>query len=124
MYLGWVNINCLNLDDTIYFYEKILNLDCIKRYYLDENRELALIKAKNIVLQFIEDQNDQDLNFSPDVAIGIQIDNFEEWLIKLKKHNIKIIDDINTIGNVRFITIQDPSGMNVQLYEDERIIFE
>lgn len=124
MYLGWVNINCLDLDETLNFYEGVLNLECVKRYYLDENRELALVKAKNIVLQFIEDANDLDLKFSPDVAIGMQIDNLEEWLIKLKENDIEIIDDINTIGGVRFITIQDPSGMNIQLYEDQKILFE
>ena len=113
MNIKFVTITVKNLKESIKFYEDVLNLKIAREFSPMEGTNIAFLKGESsAMLELIEYENKsiKDEVSHSKVSIG-----FEE-------KNIKIIrGPINTPGGERFIFIEDPNGVEIEMIEGFKI---
>lgn len=54
---------------------------------------------------------------SQQVMLNFRIDNMDDMIEHLKKHNVKVLDEVETYDYGKFLHISDPEGNRIELWE-------
>lgn len=113
-----VTVKTENIQDSIDFYQWLLELPVVSRYEIPSG-ELAFLGKEETKLEFICERNYKKHGNIEGITVGFRVDNLDDKIEKLKDRNITISPIMMPSANVRFCLFTDFNGMNVQLFEEK-----
>lgn len=110
------------MEESLRFYTEIMRFNVLRRFSPQPGVNIAFLKGKDgglVELIECEDkpQNSQEGTKSI-VSIGISVDNLDKEIENIEENNIQIIrGPIEIPTGERFIFIEDPNGVEIELIE-------
>lgn len=118
MKLLWNTIHVNNLEESIKFYENILNLKISKRFNVGPV-EIAFLKAGEVEIELIKDKEGDNLPHSENISMGFKVDSITTMIEKIKSEGINIHSGpFEPTPHIKFFFIKDPNGVLIQLVEE------
>lgn len=118
MKFNWVTLRVKNLEESIKFYNELLNLEIASKFETDSSKIAMLGEKNGSKIELIEDENIIIENPGNGVSIGIGVKDFEKKIKELKEKNINVSDIVEPMENIKFCFIKDPNNYTVQIVED------
>jgi len=122
MNFKFVTIEVKDLEASLDFYTDIIKLKQQRRFEPREGVEIAFLEDEEgnqlelIENHFIKEELDDR---SSKVQINFDIENIEDTIKFINKQGLKLKDGPVEIPNGRFITLEDPDGVRIGLFESE-----
>ncbi len=118
----WTTIYVKDLDESIAFYCSLLGLQVLKRFPAGPGVEIAFLGngiANETTVELLADCSKSPNNYSEFVSIGFAIESVDAMIDIVKSKNIPVSSGpIETPGS-KFITIKDPNGFCIQLFQQK-----
>lgn len=115
MDLCWVTFKVRNLEKSLFFYTKLLNLDISEEFGSPEHRIVMLGKANEAKIELICEPNTEPDHLGSGVSIGLEIDDLDGIIGVLKENGYKAVGPVSPNPHIVFFFVQDPDGYTVQL---------
>ena len=118
MKLIWSTLHVSDLERSLAFYQDILELPVTRRMDAGPHGQIAFLSAGDVEIELIR-QTDAPVPISGDsISWGFAVASLESFMEKLKVHGIPVLKGpIQPSPFVRFLFIQDPDGMTIQIVE-------
>ncbi|MPM00611.1 Metallothiol transferase FosB [bioreactor metagenome] len=119
MNIKFVTVTVKNLKESIKFYEDILKLEIIREFSPMEGTNIVFLKGESsVMLELIEYENKSIAGSNSRVSIGFEVLDLDNKIKELEEKDIKIIrGPIKTGGGEKFIFIEDPNGVEIEIIE-------
>lgn len=115
----WSTLSVKNLDESIKFYEDILDLRVVNRFPAGPGTEIAFLGGGDTQIELICSGDGGEINTGNDISWGFTVDSLDQALALVKEKGIDIESGpIQPNPHVRFFFIRDPNGMKIQLVEN------
>lgn len=119
MELKWITLLVKNLDESIKFYNEVLNLPIYSKFNAGTNKIAMMGKVNNPKIELIEQKDRRFMNFGEGVSIGLGVENLDEKINELEKLYIEVSEIRSPMDNVKFCFINDPNNYKIQLIEEK-----
>ena len=119
MKLNWVTIKVSDLDKSLFFYKDLLALDIAARFGTEAHQIVMLGHADAPKIELIFEPNTKIENPGNGVSIGLEADDLDQLIDRLKEHGLKPAGPISPNPKLRFFFVQDPDGYGIQLVEQK-----
>jgi len=122
MKLSFVTISVKNMEESLKFYTEIIGLNVLKSFSPQPGVNITFLKDKDGgIVELIEygdkSQASQD-SIKSIVSIGFSVEDLDKEMKILEEKNISIIrGPIKVPSGERFIFIEDPNGVEIELIE-------
>lgn len=117
MQLKWVTIKVSNMERSLLFYTKLLNLEISDRFDSEEHQIAMLGKAEDAKVELICEKNVKIKNPGNGISFGLEADDLDCLIDKLKEQGETVSGPISPNPHIRFFFVKDPDGYNIQLIE-------
>ncbi len=117
MKLNWVTLRVNDLEKSLFFYTKLLNLDIAAKFGGPEHPIVMLGKAEEPKLELIQESHPQIDPSGNGVSIGLEADNLDRLIGVLRENGYQATGPVSPNPNIRFFFVRDPDGYTVQLVE-------
>jgi len=115
----WSTLRVNNLEESLDFYQKIVELKLNRRFKTDENTEIAFLGNGETKLELIDNNENNDVNYGEDISLGFEVDSLEDKMNHLKENSIDIESGpIQPNPNIKFFFVKDPNGLTIQFVEN------
>lgn len=114
---NFIIIGVNSIDESLNFYENVLDFKIEKRLNPNTNTDIVFIKKDNLKIELIkrDDMPPVD-NSNSSISIAFSNDNLENRIKILSDKNIDYLQD--SLGNgMKFLRFEDPTGVGVVIYE-------
>lgn len=118
MKILWTTVSINDMDETIRFYEQVLQVKNIRRFQAGPGREIAMLGEGEAKLEVICDRN-KTAEKIHGVSMGYPVDDLDEKLAALQKMGYEPGPVISPHPGLRFAFLEDPNGINVQFVEEK-----
>ena len=118
MKILWTTVSINDMDETIRFYEQVLQVKNIRRFQAGPGREIAMLGEGEAKLEVICDRN-KNAKKIQGVSMGYPVDDLDEKLAALQKMGYEPGPVISPHPGLRFAFLEDPNGINVQFVEEK-----
>lgn len=115
MDLCWVTFKVSNLEKSLFFYTKLLNLDISEKFGGPEHQIVMLGKANETKIELIWEPDTKIDNRGNGVSIGLEMNNLDSLISVLKEKGYKTVGPISPNSHITFFFVQDPDGYTIQL---------
>lgn len=119
MNLNWVTFKVSNLEKSLFFYSKLLNLDIAAKFGSSEHQIVMLGKADETKIELIYESHSKIDNPGNGVSIGLEADDLDQLIGVLQENGYKTVGPISPNPKIRFFFVQDPDGYMVQLVKQK-----
>ncbi|QQK08812.1 VOC family protein [Miniphocaeibacter halophilus] len=119
MKLKWITLLVKNLDESIKFYNEVLNLPIYSKFSAGANKIAMMGDVNKPKIELIEQKDRRFVNFGEGVSIGLGVENLDKTINELEKLGIEISKIISPMENVKFCFINDPNNYKIQLIEEK-----
>ena len=117
----WVTINVRNMSESITFYEEIVGLAVMNQFTAGPDSEISFLGAGETQVELIHHTGGQEVMFGKDISIGFEVPSLDEMMTLLKEKGIEIkAGPIQPNPFMKFIFIEDPNGVRIQLVEHKK----
>lgn len=112
MNISFVTIPVSSLDDTIKFYQEIMDFDIVTRFGAGPGMEIVFMSdKKGSQLEFIQRGNEK-IEHNGMISIGFYVEDIKATEDYLRKHNVKIVDGpIALPSGVKLMHARDLNGV-------------
>lgn len=122
MKMNFVTIIVKDMEESLRFYTEIIRFNVVKSFSPQQGVNIAFLKGKDGgMVELIEYENkpdDSQRSTKSIVSIGISVDNLDKEIKNLEEKDIKIKQGpIEVPSGERFIFIEDPNGVEIELIE-------
>ncbi|WP_017413804.1 VOC family protein [Clostridium tunisiense] len=115
----WSTLKVKNMEESLKFYEEILNLKVNRRFNAGPGIEIAFLGDGETKIELICDKNNEDINVGKDISWGFQVDSVDKMISFLKEKGIAIADGpIQPNPHTKFFYVIDPNGLKIQFVEN------
>jgi len=115
----WSTLYVKDMDESVKFYEEVIELSVNQRFAAGPGMEIAFLGQGETKIELIFDPSKNNIDPGHDISWGFRVASLDETMKFLKDRGIKIIaGPIEPNPNTRFIYILDPNGMKIQLVEE------
>ncbi len=112
----WTTLNVKNLNESVKFYEEIIGLEVVRRFETDHG-EIAFLGKGETQVELIE-TNKELIQVGEDISWAFQTSNLDDTIKLLEEKGVKLLSPIiQPNPHVKFIFINDPNGMKIQIAE-------
>ena len=118
MKILWTTISINDLDATIAFYERVLQVKNVRRFSAGPGREIAMIGDGEAKLEVICDKN-RTAEKIRGVSMGYPVDDLDAKLASLRELGYEPGPVISPRPGLRFAFLEDPNGISVQFVEEK-----
>jgi len=106
-----------NLEESLKFYHEIIGLKISERFKVGEDIEIVMLgETHGPKVELIRDKKQTFSTRSEGLSIGFMVNSLDESMELLKNKNIPIKrGPISPVPSVRFLFIDDPNGIEIQI---------
>lgn len=124
MGICWVTLNVTNLEESIAFYKKFVNMTTYERFETNDNALIAMLgDADSVKLELIQWPEKTPIQKKSGITIGFEVESLEESIKLLENEGILILrGPIAPNHFVKFLFINDPDGHTIQLVEFKKVV--
>lgn len=113
----WSTLRVNNLEESLQFYTDIIGLDVVSKF-TGGHGDIAFLGNGATKIELLCDGVKRETNVGEDISWGFEVESLDRAIAMLKEKNITILSGpIQPNPNIKFIFIQDPNGMKIQLTE-------
>jgi lactoylglutathione lyase len=117
----WVTVNVKDMEESLRFYQDIIGLPLNRRMRPMPKTELAFLGSGGTEVELIQNSDKADFSYGRDISIGFTVESLDKTMEFLKGKGIKsIAGPYQPNPLLRFIYIDDPNGVKIQLIENIR----
>ena len=114
----WATINVSDMAQSTRFYSEIIGLPVESCMKPSPDMEISFLGSGETQVELIHNRNREAVSFGADICIGFQVDSLEKITSRLREEGIPIHSGpFQPNPSIRFLYIQDPDGLKVQLVE-------
>jgi len=114
----WTSIFVKNLDESLKFYQEIVELKLIDRFNAGPDIEIAFLGDGETKIELICSEKLKNMNAGNAISLGFKVDSLEEKLNFVKEKGIEIkTGPVQPNPNIKYFIILDPNGVKIQLAE-------
>lgn len=118
MKFAHVTIMVKNLEDSLNFYQNIIELPIVERFSAGPDQEIVFLGEGEGLVELIYNENLQEPNIGQDISIGFEVENLDETMLTIKDKDIELHSGpFQPNDFTRFFFIEDPNGVKVQFIE-------
>lgn len=115
----WTTISVSDMEESLSFYEEILDLRLNRRINPNDEMEIAFLGEGETQVELICNINRQDINFGKDISMGFVVESIDKFTNIIKEKGIPLHSGpFQPNPFIKFIYIQDPDGLKIQLVEN------
>ncbi len=122
MKLLWTTHYVKNLDDSIAFYNNVAGLQLQRRFLAGPGIEIAFMgngTENETLVELLADSSKTVIEYSEFIAIGFATDSVDTMLEMIKGKGIEIHGGPVETPAMKYITVKDPNGLNVQFFQQK-----
>jgi lactoylglutathione lyase len=114
MNISFVTMPVNSLDETIKFYQEVLDFEVVTRFGAGPQMEIAFMADKNgNQLEFIQKGNEKVVHDGL-ISIGFYVEDINATESFLRKHNVNILEAPITLpSGVKLMHAQDLNGVSL-----------
>ena len=117
----WVTINVKDMQESLRFYQDILGLNINRRMSPGPKTEIVFLGSGGTEVELIRNADKTEFSYGRDISIGFTVESVENTIAVLKIKGIeKIAGPFQPSPMIKFIYVDDPNGVKVQLVENIR----
>ncbi|ADQ13910.1 VOC family protein [Halanaerobium hydrogeniformans] len=123
MRFKFATIEVKDLEKSFKFYTDVLDLSLVRRFSPREGVEIIFLEDRNgNQLELIEDQNVRDYieERASKVQLSYEVDSLQKTMRFLASQSVEIVGGPVDIQTGRFIIIEDPDGVRIGLFEENK----
>lgn len=113
----WSTIRVKNYQESIDFYTKFLELEVINTIETPEGVKIAFLSDGTSKIEILYDGSKGEIEVSKDISLGFGVESLDDIIKDLQAKNIDFEGPIQPNPNTRFIFVNDPNGIRIQLVE-------
>ena len=119
MKMCWTTLMVDDLEKSLEFYEKLVELELSKRYTTPTGAEICFLSdGGGSTVELIFDPKVKISNRGTGVTLGFEVKSLDEMMKTVAEKGIKIDrGPIVTPSGLKFFYVLDPSGVEVQFVE-------
>ena len=115
----WVTINVKDMEESIRFYQDIVGLKINRRMNPGPKTEIVFLGLGGTEVELIKNADKAEFSYGRDISIGFTVESIEKMIEVLKIKGIeKIAGPFQPSPMIKFIYVDDPNGVKVQLVEN------
>lgn len=122
MKLLWTTLYVKNLDDSIAFYADLAGLQVQRRFPAGPGIEIAFMgngTENETLVELLADTSKTAINYSEFISIGFAVDSVDTMLEAIKSKSIGVHGGPVETPAMKYITVKDPNGLNVQFFQQK-----
>ena len=117
----WVTINVRDMSESITFYEEIIGLPVMNQISGGPDTQITFLGNGDTQIELICHTGRQEVTFGGDISIGFEVPSLDGMTALLKEKGINIkAGPLQPNPFMKFIFIEDPNGVRIQLIEHKR----
>ena len=123
MRFKFATIEVKDLEKSFKFYTDVLDLSLVRRFSPREGVEIIFLEdRKGNQLELIEDQSVKEYleQRSSKVQLSYEVKSLKKTMRFLASQSVEIVGGPVDIQTGRFITIEDPDGVRIGLFEENK----
>lgn len=121
MKMSFVTITVKNMEESIKFYTEVIRLNVLKSFSPQSGTNITFLKGDDGgMVELIEygDNSQAQEKSRTIVSIGMSVKNLDKEMKNLEEMNVPIIrGPINVPSGERFLFVEDPNGVEIELIE-------
>jgi len=115
----WTTITVTGLEKSVAFYRDVIGLKVARRMQPNPDMEIAFLGEGETQVELIWNRATTAVSFGTDISIGFVVESLDRFRKLLDEKNIPVHSGpFQPNPSVRFMYIQDPDGLKVQLVEN------
>ncbi|MDD4390795.1 MAG: VOC family protein [Eubacteriales bacterium] len=107
MKLNWVTLKVSDLEKSMRFYTELLPLQVATKIGTDDHQIVFLGKDDSAKVELIYEKGGNVENAGKGVSVGLECDNLDQLVDKLKVNNLNVTGPISPNAHIRFFFVQD-----------------
>ncbi len=118
----WTTLYVKNLDDSIAFYTDLAGLQVQRRFPAGPGIEIAFLDngiEDETLVELLADSGKTAIEHSEFIAIAFAVDSVDTMLETIKDKGIKLHGGPVETPAMKYITVKDPNGLNVQFFQQK-----
>jgi lactoylglutathione lyase len=119
MKLNWVTMQVHDLEKSLSFYNKLLQLDIVQRFGNADHQIVMLGKMDEAKIELICEPNQKIDHPGNGVSIGLEADDLDQLIGLLRENGYKAVGPISPNPHIQFFFVQDPDEYTVQLVKQK-----
>ncbi|PKL08329.1 MAG: glyoxalase [Spirochaetae bacterium HGW-Spirochaetae-7] len=117
----WTTITVREMQRSLAFYQDIIGLKLVRRMQPNPDMEIVFLGEGETQVELIWNKATKDVGFGKDISLGFVVESMGKVNELLASKGIPILSGpFQPNPSIRFIYIQDPDGLKVQLVENIR----
>ena len=115
----WTTITVTDFEKSVAFYRDVIGLKVARRMQPNPDMEIAFLGEGETQVELIWNRATTAVSFGKDISIGFVVESLDAFGKVLEEKNIPVHSGpFQPNPSVRFMYIQDPDGLKVQLVEN------
>ena len=119
MKLNWVTLKVRDLEKSLSFYTRLLNLDIAAKFGSPDHQIVMLGQADESKIELICEPGTKMDHPGSGVSIGLEADDLDQLVSILRENGYNAAGPVSPNPQIRFFFVQDPDGYTVQLVEQK-----
>lgn len=114
----WTTITVTDLQKSLAFYQDIIGLRIARRMQPNPDMEIVFLGEGETQVELIWSRATTAVSFGKDISLGFVVDTLDGFMKLLEAKNIPVHSGpFQPNPFIKFLYIQDPDGLKVQLVE-------
>lgn len=115
----WTTIKVSDMKESLFFYQEIIGLKLNHRIKPNDDMEIAFLGDDDTKVELIFNKNISEISFGKDISLGFEVESTDDFTEFLNTKGIQLQSGpFQPNPSIRFIFIQDPDGLMIQLVEN------
>ncbi|MDT4763418.1 VOC family protein [Sphaerochaeta sp. PS] len=117
----WTTLRVNNMEESLDFYQRIVQLPLQRRSDVEGGMSLAFLGSGDTQVELIYRQGEKPAVYGKDISMGFQVDDLDAMMEFVTSQGIAIVGGpFKPNEHVRFFYVLDPNGLRIQFVEQIR----
>lgn len=118
MKFAHVTIMVKDLEESLMFYQEIVNLPLVNRFPAGPGVEIVFLGEGETLVELIYNENNKDVSFTQDISLGFSVESIEDMMSYVQEKGLTIHSGpFQPNPNTKFFYVLDPNGVKIQFIQ-------
>ena len=115
----WSTITVNDLEESLKFYQEVVELPLVRRFNAGPVTEIAFLGDGETQVELICNKSGKKSNIGEDISLGFVVESVDEKMAKFKEQGLDIHSGpIMPNPHTKFFYVLDPNGLKIQFVEN------